>query len=76
MSEVGEARRRVFESLIVLAAPTADQVRVLVDEAVARQDAEALRREGHDWSGVIGLDLLLLADAVEAEGRANDGTPR
>lgn len=60
-----EARRRLIEDLIQLPAWEVDRVRDLVDEAISRGDAEIVRREGHLWSGVIGLRLLELADRVD-----------
>ncbi|MFD4596738.1 hypothetical protein ACFWPQ_01770 [Streptomyces sp. NPDC058464] len=66
MGDVTQAHRAVQEELIRLAAPLADEVRDKLDAAVARGDAEAVRREGHDWSGWIGRSILHLADEVEA----------
>jgi hypothetical protein len=63
--ELREAHRVVEEGLILLAAPEADRVRGLVADAVAQLDAEAVRREGHMWSGQSGLNLLRLADRIE-----------
>lgn len=64
-SGVQEAWRRVRENLVLLAAPEADRVRDLLSDAVAQGDAEAVRREGHTWSGAIALDILRLADEID-----------
>jgi hypothetical protein len=69
VADLAEAHRRVREDLILLAAPVADRVREMVDAAVQSGDAEAIRREGHDWSGGIARSLLGLADLVEAHAR-------
>ncbi|MFE0472551.1 hypothetical protein ACFW2V_13145 [Streptomyces sp. NPDC058947] len=61
-----EARRRLIEDLIQLPAREADRVRNLAEEAISRSDAEIVRREGHLWSGVIGLRLLELADQIDS----------
>ena len=62
---VAEAQSHVHDVLIMVAAPLADQVRRTLDFAVHNGDAEAIRREGHEWSGQIGLTILKLADAIE-----------
>ncbi len=62
---VVEARRAVQEELILLPSWDADRVRDFLGDAVAQGDAEAVRREGHTWSGSIGLSLLRLADAID-----------
>lgn len=63
------AVRRLFwavqEELITLASPVADRVRNQVSEAVECGDAEAVRLEGNKWSGLIGLNILRLADELE-----------
>lgn len=64
-STLETALRAARENLILMAAPEADRTRTLIDDAVERGDAEAVRREGHSWSGTIGLDLLTLADAID-----------
>lgn len=66
MTDLTEAYRDVKDDLVLLAAPEADRVRELLGAAVEDSDAEAIRREGHLWSGRIGLQLLRLADLVEA----------
>lgn len=60
-----DALRAAHENLILIAAPEADRTRALIADAVERGDAEVVRREGHSWSGRIGLDLLALADAID-----------
>jgi hypothetical protein len=67
---VTEAIRVVQENLILLPAWDADRVREYLSEAVARGDAEVVRREAHTWSGTIALSLFGLADAIEST--AND----
>lgn len=62
---VAEVLTGVRESLVTIAAPLADRVLELVNTAVRTDDYEAVRREGHLWSGRIGLELLLLADRIE-----------
>lgn len=59
-----EVHRAVKEDLILIAAPEADRVRELLEAAVREKDAEVIRREGHLWSGRIGLQILRLADLV------------
>ena len=66
MNALTQAHRAVQEELIRLAAPLADEVREKLNAAVTRGDAEAIRCEGHGWSGKIGLSILTLADEVEA----------
>lgn len=61
-----EAHRRVNEELVLIAAPEADRVRELLNSAVHASDAEVVRREGHLWSGRIGLSILHLADCIDA----------
>lgn len=55
----------VQEELVTLAAPLADQVRNQLGHAVERGDVEAVRREGNDWSGHVGLSILRLSDEME-----------
>ncbi|MGW2113783.1 hypothetical protein [Streptomyces zhihengii] len=62
---VEAARREVFEVLVHFSAPVADQARTLVDDAISRQDAEEIRREGHTWSGIVAPALFKLADEVD-----------
>ena len=64
-SPVTEAARVVQEELILLPAWDADRVRDYLSDAIARGDAEAVRREGHTWSGSIALRLFELADAID-----------
>ncbi|MFF9309926.1 hypothetical protein ACF1BS_03355 [Streptomyces sp. NPDC014748] len=61
---VTEAARVVQEELILLPAWDADRVRDYLSDAIARSDAEAVRSEGHTWSGGIALSLFRLADAI------------
>ena len=70
MADVTQAHRAVQEELIRLVAPVADEVRDRLNDAVTRGDFEAIRREGHDWSGWIGRNILTLADEVEAANNA------
>ncbi|MBD3004684.1 hypothetical protein IEJ02_11320 [Streptomyces sp. 5-10] len=67
-----EAHRVVHEDLVTIAAWEADRVRDLIDSAVARRDAETVRREGHQWSGRIGLVILELADRIEEVQRVDE----
>lgn len=64
-STVAEAHRAVQEELILLPSWDADRVRNYLSTAVERQDAEAVRREGHTWSGAIALRLFELADRLD-----------
>lgn len=69
---LADAHRTLREDLVRWATPLADQTRNLLDAAVARRDAEAVRREGYDWSGRIGLSILRLADQIEAAHRDDE----
>ncbi|MFF7411687.1 hypothetical protein [Streptomyces lydicus] len=64
------AWREVQENLVLLAAPLADQARDLLKTAMDARDAETILREGHDWSGRIGLLILELAERVDDARRA------
>lgn len=64
------AWRDVQESLVLLATPLADQVRDLLKGAMEARDTETILREGHQWSGRIGLLILGLADRVADARRA------
>lgn len=57
----------VQEELVTLGTPLADQVRDQLGEAVERGDVEAVRREGSDWSGHIGLSILRLSDELKKQ---------
>ncbi|WP_306317234.1 MULTISPECIES: hypothetical protein [unclassified Streptomyces] len=71
--DLAEAHRIANEDLVLIAAPEADRTRDLLNAAVARRDAEAVRSEGHTWSGRVGLSILELADAIDAAtGRGED----
>lgn len=63
---VAEVHRVVQEELILLPSWEADRVRDYLGDAVERRDAEAIRREGHTWSGKIALSIFQLADAIDA----------
>ncbi|WP_329472725.1 hypothetical protein OIE75_29705 [Streptomyces sp. NBC_01723] len=65
ISPVTEAGRVVQEELILLPAWDADRVRDYLSNAIARGDAEAVRKEGNTWSGTIALSLFRLADAID-----------
>lgn len=62
---VMEAHRAVQEELILLPSWDADRVRDFLGDAVAQGNAEAVRKEGHTWSGRIALSLFHLADAID-----------
>lgn len=64
------AWREVQENLVLLAAPTADRVRDLLKAAMDARDAEAIFREGYDWSGRIGPLILELGERVDDARRA------
>jgi hypothetical protein len=64
-STVEEAHRVAQEELILLPSWEADRVRNYLSAAVERRDAEAIRREGHTWSGRIALSLFELADRLD-----------
>lgn len=57
--------RIVQEELVVLNGSLADQVRGQLEEAVQQGDVEAVRREGNEWSGRIGLSILRLSDEMK-----------
>lgn len=65
----------VNEDLVLIAAPEADRVRELLEDAVRRKDFETIRREGHHWSGSVGLRIFDRADAVSAQEVTSDESP-
>ena len=66
---VGQVREQELKRVMVsrlFGEYLSDEVREKLNAAVTRGDAEAIRCEGHGWSGKIGLSILTLADEVEA----------
>lgn len=68
MSNLIDKYLEVQYSLVRMAAPLADEAREMINKAMLDGNAETVRKEGHSWSGCIGLVLLQLADAIDQEG--------